>query len=95
MTANAQRLYTIFMEFQGGTYISQLSASNESSALSCWPREASDEDLRMWGLNRDELSEIVTTEDLVPIAGCKSLWCASGTSRSGKLVLIHVIATAD
>jgi hypothetical protein len=86
------RLYTVVLDYKGGTYIGQASGDSVTAALSQWVSRIRDEELAEWGITRDELSKIARSDKAVPLNGCLNAWCLSG-STSGGLALINVIAT--
>jgi len=90
MTKN--RLYTIVLDYKGGTYISQVSALSPAAALPKWLSKLKDADLMEWGITREELTGITKSGNIVPLDGCVSVWCISGSGRRG-LVLMNIVAT--
>jgi hypothetical protein len=90
MTNN--RLYTVVLDYKGGTYIGQAPGDSTTAALSHWVSRIRDEELAEWGITRDELSKIARSDEAVPLNGCLNVWCLSGSTNDG-LVLINVIAT--
>jgi hypothetical protein len=86
------KLYTIILEYRGGTYISQVSADSPSAALLKWPSELEDGLLAELGITRNELSNILKSGQAVPINGCVSVWCISGSVKND-LALMNIIAT--
>jgi len=86
------RLYTIVLDYRGGTYIGQASGDSVTAALSQWVSKIPHKELAGWGITRDELSEIVRSDEPVALSGCVNTWCLSGSTNGG-LVLINVIAT--
>jgi len=90
MTKN--RLYTIILDYKGGTYIGQNHADSAKEALARWLSGIEDQELARWKITRDELLEIVSSDGPVPLRDCTNVWCTSGSTKGG-LVLINVIAT--
>jgi hypothetical protein len=88
-----KRLYTVVLEYKGGTYIGQASADTPKAVLSDWASKTTNSHLKEWGVTHEELSKIAS-DNLVPIDGCLNVWCASGSTRGG-LVLVNVIATDE
>jgi hypothetical protein len=87
-------LYTIVVEFVGGTYVSQTSADNERSALSSWCRTIrTDED---FGPDSRRLAEQIEHEAnaarLSLLDGLESAWSFT-TVLNDRLILGHVIKT--
>jgi hypothetical protein len=88
-----KRLYTVVLEYKGGTYVAQASADSPSAALPNWASTTSDSDLKQWGVTREQLTKIAS-DDLVPIDDCLNVWCATSSTNEG-LLLINVIATDE
>lgn len=86
-------LFTVILEFDGGTYISQFRASS--------PRDAAvkhaDHVVRLNGMstprNRGRLSGRLSVETPVAIEGVRKVWCCSA-SVGRKLALVNIVATA-
>jgi len=88
------KLYTIILDYKGGTYIAQVRADSPVEALPRWLSRIKDNELADWGTTRGELTNIMRSEGVVPLDGCVNVWCISGSGRRG-LVLINVIATDE
>lgn len=91
MTDN--RLYTVILDYKGGTYIAQVSARSPAAALPKWLSNLKNADLAKWGIARDELAKIInSSESVVPLDACLNVWCTSGLAKRG-LALVHIVAT--
>ncbi|MGH9425082.1 MAG: hypothetical protein ACRD2L_02070 [Terriglobia bacterium] len=89
------RLYTLILEYLGGTYISQVEAESPETAATQWARQL-DSKRDVEALNTEVVSEFIKElqgQEAVPIEGCRNVWCLDALVR-GKLALIHVIATS-
>ena len=86
------RLYTILLDYRGGTYIAQVSSGSTADVLPKWLSGIRDEELAAWGITRGELKPVVDTDDLIAVNGCLGVWCTTGSAKNG-LILINVIAT--
>ena len=87
-------LYTIILEFGGGTYVSQTSASSKESALSSWCKTIrTDKD---FGPDSCRLAEEIEHEAnaarLALLDGLESAWSFT-TVLNDRLILGHVIKT--
>jgi hypothetical protein len=87
-------LYTIVVEFVGGTYVSQTSADNERSALSSWCKTIrTDKD---FGPDSSRLAEEIEHEAsasrLSLLDGLESAWSFTAVLKD-RLILGHVIKT--
>jgi hypothetical protein len=86
-------LFTVILEFDGGTYISQFQASSPHDAA---VKHAG----YLLGLKRmstpsirRRLAESLSLERPVAIEGVRKVWCSSASVR-GKLALVNIVATA-
>jgi len=88
------QLYTFFLEYKGGTYVSQVKASSPVKALTAWA-EALDY-TKVDGLSRSAKGKL--TEEInqppTPLEGVKNAWCCSALLR-GHLALIHFTETKE
>jgi hypothetical protein len=89
------QLFTVFLEYKGGTYISQVRGSSPSAGLSEWSGQLSEKDLMEWSLDRSQLARIVAEGDLVPLQDRVSVWCLSGVDDHDEQVLVNIVATDD
>lgn len=87
-----RKLYTIVLDYKGGTYIAQVSGDSPAAALSNWLSEIRDQELAEWGITRGEIKAIMDTDDPTPVSGCSGVWCVTGSTKKG-LVLVNVVAT--
>jgi len=84
-------LYTMVLDYKGGTYISQVTAESPEAALTNWVTSANERDLSHWSLTHQELAQL-SEDRLIPIENCKNVWCASDSTESG-LMLLNIVAT--
>ncbi|MBZ5597351.1 MAG: hypothetical protein LAO03_10050 [Acidobacteriia bacterium] len=89
---NKKKLYTVILEFGGGTYISQVSGESPAAALPNWMSQLQDQELAKWAITRNELISIIESDRPVPLGGCVGVWCLTGSVKNG-LALINVVAT--
>ena len=89
-----KHLYSIFLEYRGGTYISQISSASPSEALEEWATSVPSEDLEAWNLKRSQLLPIIRDGSLVPLVDRVNMWCLSGIGGDDEQVLLNVVATA-
>jgi len=50
-----KKLYTVILDYAGGTYIAQVQASSPAVALSTWVSKIKGGDLAEWGIRRKSL----------------------------------------
>ena len=90
-----ESLYTIVVDYLGGTYISQFNASSPDAALSKWL--AADDRATKDALPRQARQatrrHIESGEEIVVLDGLRNVWCASASAKNG-LVLVNIIATS-
>ncbi len=80
--------FTVVAEYMGGTYISQVHASDAHDAANRWARSASVR--RRFGGSAFELGSPVA------IKRAKNVWCVAGLGRATeKLVLVNIVKTSD
>ena len=84
-------LYTILLDYAGGTYVSQVPAQDVISVLPIWLDKLVDDDLRQWNLGRMELKTATETAPIL-LDGLQNVWCVSSAGKFG-LVLINIVAT--
>ncbi|MGR4865643.1 hypothetical protein [Caulobacter sp. LARHSG274] len=87
-------LYTMVLDFHGGTYISQFDADTAADAVAAWCRELQDEQLL--GEVSSDVAEGIMIDAienrLVEVDGLHGAWCAAATVE-GNLALLNVIIT--
>jgi hypothetical protein len=87
-------LFTFFLEYKGGTYISQVRAQSYKSAPKVWAEKL---DLSVISqLERDfkrKLQESVDGETPTPLKGIDKTWCCSLLTL--KETLVHFVQTCD
>jgi hypothetical protein len=88
----SQILYTVILEYGGGTYIAQVRSENPSLALEQWMRELSPTSLRAWKLSRTDLELVIRETPPMPLTGVSNVWCVIGTGQMEQ-ILINIVAT--
>jgi len=85
--------FTFFVEWEGGTYISQTKASDYKDSVKKWKNEFdislinltdNDRSAFIQGIHEDEINSIDTVE---------SVWCFSPYVDDDTMPLIHIIRT--
>jgi hypothetical protein len=90
-------LFTVIMDFRGGTYVAQVEASSPRKALRTWARNLDPRPI--YGLGEKSKQELIADlqeQDAEPLAidGCRGGWCGTPLVR-GKIASINLIATAS
>lgn len=87
-------LYTLVLDFHGGTYITQFDAETATDAVAAWCRELQEEQLL--GEVSSDVAEGIMIDAienrLVEVEGLHGAWCAAATVE-GELALLNVIIT--
>lgn len=86
-------LFTFVLEFDGGTYLSQVTAPSSRAAPAIWARAHIPNPLPGFGpASNKKLAQELSESEPVAIAGLHATWCISATVR-GKLALVHFVQT--
>lgn len=92
MTAIPEQLYTLILEYRGGTYMAQCRASSMAQLLPIWISGLSDADLRTWGLSRVDLMDFISRQEPTALDGLQGAWCCTGVCNDD-LLLLNVVKT--
>jgi hypothetical protein len=90
MKVNA--LFTFLVEYKGGTYVRQITASALSSALSGWRANVLGELAELSKTPKSQFENM--NSDFVKLDGCRNVWCVTA-SVDGSLLLMNIVATAE
>jgi len=87
-------LYTVLLEYAGGTFVCQVKATDEQDALKNWLIN-----LRDRGIAGDCSGEVATAfagiaDNLVPLEGLTNAWCATALTERD-LALVNIVRTCD
>jgi hypothetical protein len=88
-------LYTVVLEYVGGTYVSQVRAADVGAAVRRWAGDLARGGID--GLPREigrELAGEMAEAEPVPLSGLVGAWCCTG-SVGGRLGLVNIICTAE
>lgn len=87
-------LFTLVLDYHGGTYLSQFDARSPVDAVEAWCRELHDNQLL--GEPSSVVAEGILVDavenSLVGVEGMCGAWCAA-TAAAGGLALLNVIQT--
>jgi hypothetical protein len=83
-------LFTIILDYRGGTYIRQARARSPKKALL---KSLQDFDV-VSPTTKTQIAWEIANENIVEVAGTRGVWCTSATLR-GKLGLFHIVATVS
>jgi hypothetical protein len=89
-----KRLCTFFLDYRGGTYVSQARASSPLAALKAWADGLDYTEVE--GLGRSAKTKLKQGIGQPPtqVEGIKNTWCHSSVLR-GHLALIHITQTEE
>lgn len=86
-------LYTFFLEYRGGTYVSQVRARSSRLATRVWSGRLIE--MKIPGLgasSKKNLVEKILADTPTALDGLKNIWCSSTIVR-GHLALVHFTLT--
>lgn len=88
-------LYTFFVDYKGGTYISQVRAASPSKATEVWAKKLKHITIQGMGdKSKERLAQELRDEGPVSIHGLERTWCSTALIQ-GHLVLINLVETAE
>ena len=88
-------LFTVLMEFKGGTYLSQLRAPSPDAALEKWARGLEVKNIEgMTAAIKRQFVEWLPEARPTAVAGLKSTWCSGFVARTSS-ALVHIFRTTD
>ena len=88
-------LFTLVLDYRGGTYVSQVRAASPRRALSLWAQRLHSQGVPgVGGATADRAQAEITAMGIppTPVEGLPHVWCSS-LLISGHLALLHIIAT--
>lgn len=86
-------LYTFFLEYKGGTYVSQVHAGSAPLAIKVWAEKFLELNVPGLGIkSKSKLAEQALCDAPIALDGLKNTWCSSALVR-GHLALIHFTQT--
>jgi len=87
-------LFTVLLEFDGGTYVSQLRSASAENAVRKYAAELLENRSLCTSRLRKRLSSAIAEDEPVALSGIRSVWCCSA-SIGKKLALMNIIETSD
>jgi len=85
-------LFTVILEWAGGTYITQVSAESPERARALWVKKIKRGNNGLALSARASIGKSLIDSDVVAIRGCKSVYCATSVVNK-KLALVNIIRT--
>jgi hypothetical protein len=86
-------LYSFVLDFDGGTYISQVAAASFTAAPAIWAKRLKSGAVKgVGGATLNELARQMTEKEPTPLTGLSHVWCTDALLR-GKLALINFVET--
>jgi hypothetical protein len=86
-------LFTVILEFDGGTYISQFQAASAHNAAMKHVAHVIGIKRMSTPVNRRRLADGLSGENPVAIEGVRNVWCCSATVGK-KLALVNIVKTS-
>jgi hypothetical protein len=91
------RLYTVILEYDGGTYISQVRASDETEAVKAWAKVFWEENYipKTSRYLANAVYKEIQNDWIKPIAlsGVVAVWCLTASFRR-KIALLNIVKTS-
>jgi len=89
------RLYTLIIDFDGGTYITQAHAENvDSAAIACVKKWKLDEGMPVTGEDKSEILAQLKSELFVPLSDLENIWCGCVTINN-LLATLNLVLTEN
>lgn len=88
----SDKLYTFLLEYDGGTFVSQVWASSIEIAKLKWCGNLSFEAIEAPISQRESFLKSVADEVAVPVSGLGHVWCLA-PSLGNKMALVHIVET--
>jgi len=96
-SAKTKRLFSVVMDFEGTTSVSQFKAAKPEDALRLWLKGLSKPN--RYGLTAKQASRLVTgsesDEDMIPalLDGITNVWCSGVLAADKGMALLNIIGT--
>jgi len=93
-------LYTLIADFQAGTFISQVNATSEKTAVEAWLESLKKESYKIPEIGKTEINQMMQelngehAENPTSILTVDNVWCLSFNLDKGYL-LLNIIKTAN
>jgi hypothetical protein len=88
-------LFTVLLEFNGGTYISQVRSASARSAVKKYATQLTKNEAVGAPILRKHLASSISEEVPVVIDGTVNVWCCSAPVDKKGLALLNVIQTSE
>ncbi len=88
-------LYTFFLDFKGGIYVSQVRGDSPEKAIKSWAKSLNVKAINGLGeRSKQELIHQVKSEIPIPLENVKNTWCCTFLPM-GKFLIVHFTQTED
>jgi hypothetical protein len=88
-------LFTFILEYDGGTYLSQVQSQSQNAAVRKWGKHfLKDSTTGLPSILKKALVDNLIIESTIPIAGVSNVWCISASVRK-KLALVNLVQTCE
>lgn len=90
-------LYTIILDFRGGTYIKQVKAPNQNKAAEKWANELSTKEILYFSEKSKEqlieaLPEIIKENEIIELDNLQNVWSFTFQFKTG-YAIVNIIKT--
>jgi hypothetical protein len=87
-------LFTMILDYAGGTYISQVSTANEQEAFGAWLARLRSGEIGI--AVAQEVAESFDESDggIEPLDGLDGVWCTAAVSAKDELALLNIVKTS-
>ena len=86
-------LYTICLDYRGGTYVSQIRGTKSCSVMIEREQQITDATLRLWNMDRTQLVDLASDE-WIALEGLRNVFCSSAGSLE-YFALLTIVVTLD
>ena len=83
------KLFTVFYEYNGGTYIRQIEAANPADSV----KNSLLALATVLKVGEEDLKEAIVGENILLVEECHNVWCITGLLNDA-LLLINIVETA-
>ena len=89
-------LYTFILDFEGGTYVSQVEAQHPKKATRLWATQLEIQHIpNFTQAMKENLKRSVEHDDATPVEGVSNVWCLAILTSHDKPGLVNIVKTDD
>lgn len=92
-------LYTIIMDFRGGTYISQVKAPHQDKAVEIWANELNTKEVLYFSDNSkkqliEALPELIKDNEIIELDNLQNVWSFTYQFKTG-YAIVNIVKTLN